>query len=123
MNPLLLGAAAAAIITLGSLGYGQWQRADRIAAEARLEASERLLKANQAALSRLEAERNTTVAALEQVAASVRTSAETLREARTAINAAPRTTSCVALPGVRALRNSLRARPPGGAVRSPPAAQ
>lgn len=115
--------AAAVMLALASLGYGQWERASRIQAQADLTVAERLLKNNEAELARLQEERRVTVTALEQVTASMRESSENLRSARSVVNAAPRTNSCVALAGVRALRSSLLARNAGNPSGQPGAAR
>lgn len=113
MNLTIYALIGAVVVALGSFGYAQWERADRIHAEAQLEAAQTLLRNNQQALKRLTDERNTTVAALEQVTATLQSTSESLRDARRVVYASPRTNSCVALPGVRALRDSLRVRAAG----------
>lgn len=114
MNPILVGGLALGILTASSIAYGQWERASRISAEAELRSATTLLKANEASLRELRQERSTTVAALSGVTEALRTSAANLQEARSVTHAAPRTTSCVAHPGVRALRDSLRRRSAAG---------
>jgi hypothetical protein len=59
-----------------------------------------------------------TVAALEQTAADAQARATALEQIRTAIHAAPITTSCAGSPAIRALLDGLR----GQAVRGPRAA-
>jgi len=121
LTPWLLGGAL--VLAAGSVAYGQIERASRVAAEADLKDAQDKLRDNEAALTALRRDRETTVAALEGVTRDLRASSANLQSARIAANAAPRSTACVASPGVRALRGSLLARDTAGAGGNRPAAR
>jgi hypothetical protein len=110
MNIAIVGGLVAGLVTVSSIAYGQWERVARVEAVAELRTATDLLRSNEAALVLLRKERATTVEALSGVTEALRTSAASMQEARNVTYAAPRTTSCVAHPGVRALRDSLRRR-------------
>jgi hypothetical protein len=110
MNPILWGYVGLGAVLLGSLAYGQYERGNRIYAQAETEKVSDQLRLVQATLDDTKRDRDSVVAALGHVSQAIQSSTQNLQPARSAAYAAPRSNACVQHPGVRSLRDSLRAR-------------
>lgn len=110
-------AGAVLLLLTGLVGWLRIEQLQRQAAEARLTEARDQLAAAQAAL----AQRATVIGALERQAETIAAMQSRLEPIRRVVNAAPRTTACVASPVVAAGLERLRAtRPAAGADRAAP---
>jgi hypothetical protein len=108
------------LVISGLAGAWRLEAAQREAADLRAAAAQRLLATANAAL----ADRADVIAALDRQAQAAADLQAELQPVRRAINAAPRTTACVASPVVRAGLDGLRAARAGPAAARPgPVAQ
>lgn len=93
-------------------GLWQWERGDRIEAEAGQAALTKVAASQAVAITDLRADRDRTVTALEGAARASAAASTALQSVRSAAYAAPPSSACVVHPAARALRVSLR----GGAA-------
>lgn len=110
LSPTLIAGGVGVTLFLGSLAYGQWERAGRIQAENQVSTLETRLSDTRTLLEAERRDRDSIVSALSDVTRAARESAQNLQAARNAAYAAPPSNTCVVHPGVRALRDSLYAR-------------